>query len=94
MKKQEWGFKENHEVHAAVAFTMTNILEEIIGNIDETRSGKPMIHLGHGDPSLYPCFRTSMIVEDVLIEAIQSAKFNCYAPGVGIDPARRHVTIF
>ncbi|MFS8024145.1 putative nicotianamine aminotransferase [Helianthus anomalus] len=88
MGKQEWGFQENHELHAAAAFTIRNILESIMGNIDEKRSGKPKIHLGHGDPSVYPCFRTSTSVEDALVESIRSAKFNCYPAGVGIDPAR------
>ncbi|XP_023758254.1 nicotianamine aminotransferase 1 [Lactuca sativa] len=91
MEKQEWGFKENHELHAAAAITVRNILQAIIGNIDETRTGKPMIHLGHGDPSVYPCFQTSTVVEDALVEAIRSSKYNCYAPGVGIIPARRAV---
>lgn len=92
MEKQEWGFKENHELHAAAAITVRNILQAIIGNIDETRTGKPMIHLGHGDPSVYPCFQTSTVVEDALVEAIRSSKYNCYAPGVGIIPARRFAT--
>lgn len=91
MEKKEWGFKENHDLHAAAAFTIRNILEAIMGNIDETQTGKPMIHLGHGDPSVYPCFRTSTVVEDALIESIRSAKFNCYPAGVGIDSARRFV---
>ncbi|XP_076892222.1 nicotianamine aminotransferase 1-like [Bidens hawaiensis] len=88
MGKQEWGFEENHEVHAAAAFSIRNILESIMGNIDEKRSGKPMIHLGHGDPSVYPCFRTHISVEDALVESVRSANFNCYPAGVGIDPAR------
>ncbi|GKC13477.1 tyrosine/nicotianamine aminotransferase, pyridoxal phosphate-dependent transferase [Tanacetum coccineum] len=91
MEKKEWGFKENHDLHAAAAFTIRNILEDIMGNIDETRTGKPIIHLGHGDPSVYPCFRTSAVVEDALIASIHSAKFNCYPAGVGIDPARRAI---
>ncbi|KAI3744924.1 hypothetical protein L1987_58022 [Smallanthus sonchifolius] len=88
MGKQEWGFKENHELHAAAAFTIRNILEAIMRNIDEKRSGKPMIHLGHGDPSIYPCFRASTSVEDALVESIRSTKFNGYPAGVGIDPTR------
>ncbi|KAI3515477.1 hypothetical protein L1887_14373 [Cichorium endivia] len=91
MVKDEWRFKENSEVHAAASLTMKNILESLMGNIDEVWTGKPMIHLGHGDPSVYPCFRTSPIVEDALVEAIRSAKFNCYAAGAGINPARRAV---
>ncbi|KAI3780619.1 hypothetical protein L2E82_10604 [Cichorium intybus] len=91
MEKQEWGFKENHELHTAAGFTIRNILQAIKGNIDETKTGKPLIHLGHGDPSAYPCFRTSTIVEDALVEATRSAKFNCYPLGVGIEPARRAI---
>nr|GEW04096.1 tyrosine/nicotianamine aminotransferase, pyridoxal phosphate-dependent transferase [Tanacetum cinerariifolium] len=90
-EKHEWGFKENHEVHAAAAITMTNILETIKGNINEKETAKQLIQLGYGDPSTHPSFRTSTIVEDALVEAIQSAQFNCYAPSVGINPARRAV---
>ncbi|KAI3736076.1 hypothetical protein L6452_15608 [Arctium lappa] len=88
MEKQEWGFKENHVVHATAALTMRSILEALMANMDEIGTGKSMIHLGHGDPSAYPSFRTSTIVEDALVEATRSARFNCYAPGVGIATAR------
>ncbi|KAL4573141.1 hypothetical protein LXL04_019938 [Taraxacum kok-saghyz] len=88
MEKHEWGFKENHELHAAAAFTIRNILESIMANIDETATGKPMIHLGHGDPSVYPCFKPSPVLEAALVESIQSTKFNGYPPGVGVDSAR------
>ena len=91
MEKQEWGFKENHEVHATAALTMRSILEALMANMDEIGTGKSMIHPGHGDPSIYSSYRTSMIVEDALVEATRSAKFNCYAPGAGIDTARRLV---
>ncbi|KAI3736097.1 hypothetical protein L6452_15630 [Arctium lappa] len=86
MEKQEyWGFKENHDLNAAAAFTIRNILQAIMENIDESQ---PLIHLGHGDPSAFPLFRTPTIVEDALVESIRSAKFNCYPSGVGIAPAR------
>ncbi|KAI3515475.1 hypothetical protein L1887_14371 [Cichorium endivia] len=88
MERQEWGFKENQELHAAAAFTIRNILEAIMGNIDETATGKQMIHLGHGDPSIYPCFQTSPILETALLESIRSTNFNGYPPGVGINFAR------
>ncbi|XP_071691331.1 nicotianamine aminotransferase 1-like [Rutidosis leptorrhynchoides] len=94
MENQKWGFKKNNEVNAAAAIGMRNILETIMRNIDETRTGKAMIHLGHGDPSVYSCFRTSNIVELSLVESIQSANFNCYAPNDGVDPARRAIAEF
>ncbi|KAK9076829.1 hypothetical protein SSX86_005163 [Deinandra increscens subsp. villosa] len=88
----EWGFKENEEVDAAATLTIRNILEAIKRNIDDEKtSGKPMIHLGHGDPSVYPCFRASTSVEDALVESVRSANFNSYPAGVGIEPARRAV---
>lgn len=93
MEKQEWGFKENHELHAAASFTIRNILEAIMGNIDETATGKPMIHLGHGDPSVYPCFKPSPVLEEALVQSIQSTQFNGYPAGVGIIPARRFVAL-
>ncbi|PWA68949.1 Aminotransferase, class I/classII [Artemisia annua] len=66
-------------------------LKPLKGTSMKTRSttAKPLIQLGYGDPSLYPCFRTSKIVEDALVEAIQSTQHNCYAPSVGINPPRR-----
>ncbi|KVI04290.1 Aminotransferase, class I/classII [Cynara cardunculus var. scolymus] len=76
MEKQEWGFKENHELHAAAAFTIRHILQAIIENIDEPQTGKSVIHLGHGDPSAFPLFRTPTVVEDALIASIRSAHFN------------------
>ncbi|KAL7589125.1 hypothetical protein Lser_V15G40552 [Lactuca serriola] len=91
MEKQEWGFKENHELHAAASFTIRNILEAIMGNIDESATGKPMIHLGHGDPSVYPCFKPSPVLEEALVQSIQSTQFNGYPAGVGIIPARRAI---
>lgn len=65
-----------------------------MGNIDVAKTGKPMIHLGQGDPSVYPCFRTSPIVGDALVEAIRSANFNCYGTGARIDPAKGYLTFF
>ena len=74
---------------------MTNILEALKRNIDENpTNAKPLIQMGYGDPSFYPCFRTSTIVEDMLVEAIQSAQHNYYAPSVGINPARRFVAFY
>ena len=92
--KQEWGFKENHELHAAAAYTIRNILQAIKANVDEAKNLKELIHLGHGDPSAYPRFQTCTIVEDALVESIRSAKFNCYPPGVGIEPARTFIHVF
>ncbi|KAJ0872502.1 putative CHASE domain, pyridoxal phosphate-dependent transferase, major domain-containing protein [Helianthus annuus] len=52
---------------------------------------RPVIPLGHGDPSAFPCFRTTKVTEDDVVESLRSANFNGYCPTVGILPARRVV---
>lgn len=54
---------------------------------------RPAIPLGHGDPSVFPCFRTSIEAEDAIVDSVRSGKYNCYAPTVGILPARRYLYI-
>ncbi|KAK7852432.1 s-alkyl-thiohydroximate lyase sur1 [Quercus suber] len=47
------------------------------------------VPLGHGDPSPFPCFRTAVLAEDAIVDAVRSAKFNSYPPTmVGLLPAR------
>ncbi|KAL0444273.1 UNVERIFIED_CONTAM: Nicotianamine aminotransferase 1 [Sesamum latifolium] len=50
---------------------------------------RPVIPLGHGDPSAFPSFRTTPLAEDAVCAALRSAKFNGYSSTVGILPARR-----
>lgn len=52
---------------------------------------RPIIPLGHGDPSAFPCFRTSAAAEDAVVDALRSARYNSYSPTVGILPARRYI---
>lgn len=52
---------------------------------------RPVIPLGHGDPSAFPCFRTTQVAEDAIVDSLRSAKFNGYCPTVGIPSARSAV---
>ncbi|CAK9160819.1 unnamed protein product [Ilex paraguariensis] len=52
---------------------------------------QPSRPLGHGYPSAFQCFRTASVAEDAVADAVRSAKFNGYAPTVGILPARRAI---
>ncbi|KAF3596735.1 hypothetical protein DY000_02027466, partial [Brassica cretica] len=52
---------------------------------------RTILPLGHGDPSVYPCFKTSVDAEEAVAESLRSGAANSYAPGVGILPARRAV---
>lgn len=63
----------------------------VISNLNESDS-RPVIPLGHGDPSAFPCFRTTSEAEDAIVDAVRSAKFNCYSPTVGLLPARRSIS--
>ncbi|MBA0828835.1 hypothetical protein Goarm_013466, partial [Gossypium armourianum] len=47
--------------------------------------------LGHGDPSYFPSFKTTPAAEDAIVDALRSAKHNCYAPSAGVLPARRAI---
>ncbi|KAL7250616.1 hypothetical protein ACSBR1_012610 [Camellia fascicularis] len=85
-----WGFRGNKGLSTASAITIRGILNEIMENIDKA-DPRPIIPLGHGDPSAFPSFRTTPFGEDAIADAVRSAKFNGYSPTVGILPARRAI---
>ncbi|KAL7219274.1 hypothetical protein ACSBR2_012370 [Camellia fascicularis] len=85
-----WGFRGDKGLSTASAITIRGILNEIMENIDKA-DPRPIIPLGHGDPSAFPCFRTTPFGEDAIADAVRSAKFNGYSPTVGILPARRAI---
>ncbi|CAK9144940.1 unnamed protein product [Ilex paraguariensis] len=87
---RKWRFHGKQELNRASSLSVRGILKAITDNLNEADQ-RPTIMLGCGDPSEYPCFRTTPIAEDALVDAIRSAKFNCYAPAIGILPARRSV---
>lgn len=85
---KKWGFKkDNKELTKASLTTIRgyiNMLQENL-NKDDVRA---VIPLSHGDPSAFPCFRTTCVAEDAVAKAVRSANFNGYSPTVGIPPAR------
>ncbi|RWR89589.1 putative aminotransferase TAT2 [Cinnamomum micranthum f. kanehirae] len=85
-----WNFKPNATLEFAANLTIRGVLGTIMANLDH-RDTRPTIPLGHGDPSAFPCFRTTPIAEDAIISAVRSAQYNSYAPCVGILPARRAI---
>ncbi|KAJ0975663.1 hypothetical protein J5N97_017628 [Dioscorea zingiberensis] len=52
---------------------------------------KPLISLGVGDSSVYPCFHQGQDATGILTSAISSGDFVCYPPSFGLLPARRAV---
>ncbi|KAK6157174.1 hypothetical protein DH2020_011422 [Rehmannia glutinosa] len=83
----QWRFKGNEELTLASAVTIRGVLNMLMENLNvhETR---PVIPLGHGDPSAFPSFRTTPFAEDAICAAVRTAKFNGYSSTVGIPPAR------
>ncbi|KAL3821451.1 hypothetical protein ACJIZ3_007356 [Penstemon smallii] len=88
--EEKWRFKGNEELSQASAVTVRGVLNMVMENLsgDDPR---PVIPLGHGDPSAFPSFRTTTLAEDAVCAAIRSAKFNGYGSTVGIPSARRAV---
>lgn len=77
----------NPALTEAASFSIRGMVCRLMDEADE-ESGKPMIMLGHGDPSKSPCYRTSLIAEEAIASAVRSAQFNGYAPTSGVPPAR------
>lgn len=86
-RSKPWRIRGNEELSAASGLTIRGVLNMLMDNRNQ-HDPRPVIPLGHGDPSAFPCFRTTQIAEDAIADAVRSAKFNGYSPTVGILPAR------
>ncbi|XVE49967.1 hypothetical protein DITRI_Ditri01bG0124100 [Diplodiscus trichospermus] len=87
---RKWGFEGKQGLKAASAITVRGVLNMLMEALNKEDS-RSVIPLGHGDPSHFPSFRTAAAAEVAIIDSLRSAKYNCYAPTVGILPARRAV---
>ncbi|KAK2990101.1 hypothetical protein RJ640_028741 [Escallonia rubra] len=87
---KKWGFRGNQSLGTASAITIRGVLNMLMENLNKD-DPRPAIPLGHGDPSAFPCFRTTHLAEDAISDSLRSAKFNGYAPTVGVLPARRAI---
>ncbi|KAH6780624.1 Tyrosine transaminase family protein [Perilla frutescens var. hirtella] len=80
---QRWRFEGNERLTQAGAVTVRGVLNTVMQNLDENDS-RPVIPLGHGDPSAFPSFRTTHFAEDAVCAAVRSANFNGYSSTVAI----------
>ncbi|XP_019086038.1 PREDICTED: S-alkyl-thiohydroximate lyase SUR1-like [Camelina sativa] len=85
-----WRFKGNKAAKEAASVSMKGTLSRLFDCCSKDVK-KSILPLGHGDPSVYPCFDTSVDAEEAVVESLRSGSANSYAPGVGILPARRAV---
>ncbi|KAK3446084.1 hypothetical protein EUGRSUZ_A01840 [Eucalyptus grandis] len=88
--RTEWTFRGNGRLLGASAITVRGVLDRVMENLNRD-DRRAVVPLGQGDPSSFPCFRTAQVAEDAVVDAVRSAEFNCYAPTVGILPARRAI---
>ncbi|ESR60472.1 putative aminotransferase TAT2 [Citrus sinensis] len=86
-KKEE---RHNDNKTTSSAVTIRGVLTSLKENLNE-KDKRPVIHLGHGDPSAFPCFRTSTVAEDAVVDALRTAHYNCYSPTFGVPSARRGI---
>lgn len=85
---KRWRFRGNEELTTASTVTVKGSITKLRSNLNESDQ-RPTIPLGRGDPSAFPCFRTTTVAPDAVVDAVKSAQFNCYSPAGGIVPARR-----
>ncbi|GJR79953.1 tyrosine aminotransferase-like protein [Tanacetum coccineum] len=88
--KKKWGFTANPGLNTASDITIRGILMMLLSKLNKSDT-RPVIPLGHGDPSAFPCFRTTQVAEDAIVDSLRSAKFNGYCTTVGIPSARSAV---
>nr|ACH41761.1 SUR1-like protein [Brassica rapa subsp. chinensis] len=85
-----WRFGGADKAAKAATVTLRGVIYMLFDNCSKDVK-KTILPLGHGDPSVYPCFRTCIEAEDAVVNVLRSGNSNSYCPGAGILPARRAV---
>lgn len=78
----------NNEVEIHNKITIKGTLSLMMESIDHD-NGKRVISLGMGDPSAFTCFRTTAMAQEAVMDALESERFNGYAPTSGLPQTRR-----
>ncbi|KAL5204621.1 hypothetical protein ABZP36_009492 [Zizania latifolia] len=91
-----WNFEPNATLLGLTALSVRGVLGRIkAGMVVEDCGGggrgRPVVPMGHGDPSAFPCFRTAAVAVDAVTAALRSGEHNSYAPCVGLEPTRRSI---
>ncbi|MDK0764192.1 hypothetical protein P5E87_15685, partial [Clostridium perfringens] len=86
-----WNFAPNDALLGLTALSVRSVLSMVKAGMDEGADARPVIPLGHGDPSVFPCFRTAPEAVDAVANALLSGEYNSYATCVGHQPARRSI---
>lgn len=83
-------FQGNLGVTTTFDKTVRGYIEMLMSKMDHSQTDeKPMIPLGHGDPSSFSCFQPSAVLEDAVVKSVRSRKFNGYVNASGMASAKR-----
>ncbi|XP_062183211.1 nicotianamine aminotransferase 1-like [Phragmites australis] len=85
-----WNFSPNEALLGLTAVSLRGVLGRVKAGMVED-GARPVVPLGHGDPSAFPCFRTAPEAVDAVAGALRSGEYNSYANSVGLEPARRSI---
>ena len=85
----KWGFEDaENRPDTTTTITIKGLISLLMANIDEGNN-KRLISLGMGDPSVHTCFHTSHVATESVVDAVESNKYNGYAPTSGLPQARK-----
>ena len=85
-----WNFAPNKALLGLTALSVRGVLNRVkAGMVADGGGARPVVPMGHGDPSAFPCFRTAPEAVDAVAGALRSGEHNSYATSVGLEPARR-----
>ncbi|KAJ0112346.1 hypothetical protein Patl1_02317 [Pistacia atlantica] len=82
---KKWSSRVNEELNPGIDITVTvrGTLSKLGQSVNEADQ-RLVIPLSHGDPGALSSIRTSHTVEKAVVDALQSAKFNCCAQAMEI----------
>ncbi|KAG2558200.1 nicotianamine aminotransferase 1-like [Panicum virgatum] len=87
-----WNFAPNKALLGLTALSVRGVLNRVkAGMVADGGGARPVVPMGNGDPSAFPCFRTAPEAVDAVAGALRSGEHNSYATSVGLEPARRSI---
>ncbi|GJN40472.1 hypothetical protein PR202_gb29687 [Eleusine coracana subsp. coracana] len=72
-----WNFTPNDALLGLTALSVRGVLGRVKAGMVEDGS-RPVVPMGHGDPSVFPCFRTTSEAVDAVADALRSGEYNSY----------------
>ncbi|KAF7038298.1 hypothetical protein CFC21_048497 [Triticum aestivum] len=84
----KWRFgAANPALEAASRQSIRSLVRRVYDCLD-TSDPRPVAPFGHGDPSVFACFRTAAAAAEAVAAAVLSGKHSRYSPAAGVADAR------